>query len=127
LPSAARGGLLLICVSHVGCCRIPVGVHRSSDVSVTHQLLLHTNRSSDRIQTAPIGMTEDVRADVPDFGLLGRISQAFPHEGIAQGLLPQLIWRREHPVLSSRELCDLSPALENLQKFVGAHHLSSGV
>jgi hypothetical protein len=43
---------------------------------MTNQLLLHTHRSSDRIQPASIGMTEDMRADVSDFALLGRISQA---------------------------------------------------
>ncbi len=50
LSGIAKTDHLAVCVSHVVSHRVTVNVQRATDVRMTHQALLHTYRSSDRIQ-----------------------------------------------------------------------------
>ena len=58
----------LVSVPHVCRHSITVQVHRGTDVRVTHELLLHAGRSTDRIKPTAVSVPEDVRTDVTDTG-----------------------------------------------------------
>jgi len=53
---------------------VPVDVHRT-DVSVTHEFLLHSYRRADRIQPRSVGVAEYMTADMADACFRGGIAQ----------------------------------------------------
>jgi hypothetical protein len=86
----------LVRLPHIRRHSVTVQVHRGTDVRVTHELLLHADRSTDRIKPTAVSVPEDMRTDVMDAGHLRSVVPSPSHVSVSVWLASKLHRARKH-------------------------------